>query len=299
MKVVSDKTLLGRWPDDLVERVSSKNFVLVVGAGVSRQCTNAAGASPPSWDELLRDLIDHFAAGAVRNSALKLVNQERYLDAAELLRSRARTQAKEQDFLNRIAAVTDGGTKPAEHYQPSQLHQTLLALEPDVILTTNYDRILERATRNGYNVHSYDSTTLGHDVRSGWPVLVKVHGGVDSPTKIVLTRSDYTRLRRDGARALEVLQALFLTRTALFVGYGFSDPDIHLLLENVLGGRGEVPAHYLLTGVIPTYQRDSYHFSYGTAAVTYRQGDYAEMQRMLELFNSRVLGQRYKQGLVS
>jgi hypothetical protein len=290
--VASDKTLLKRWPEDLLERVTSKNFVLVVGAGMSRNCTNAAGTSPPSWDELLRGLVAVFTTGAVRSSARKLVDQGRYLDAAELLRSRARTQAKEQDFLKRIATVTDGGTKAAEQYQPCQIHQTLLALEPDVLLTTNYDRVLERATRNGYNVHAYDSTTLARDVRLGTPVLVKVHGSVDSASKIVLTRSDYTRLRREGAHALEVLQALFLTRMALFVGYGFNDPDIHLLLENVLGARGDVPAHYLLTGVIPAYQREAYQFSYGTAAVTYAQGDYAEMQRMLELLSLEVEAQR-------
>jgi hypothetical protein len=290
--VARDKTLLRRWPEHLLERVASKNFMLVVGAGISRSCINAAGASPPSWDLLLRGLIADFTTGAVRRSALELVDRRLYLDAAELLRGRARAQAKEQDFLKRIAMVTDGGTKTTEQYQPSQIHQTLLSLEPDVLLTTNYDRILERATNNGYNVHPYDSTALAGDVRSGMPVLVKVHGSVDSASKIVLTRSDYTRLRREGAHALEVLQALFLTKTALFVGYGFSDPDIHLLLENVLGARGDVAAHYLLTGTVPEYQREVYQFSYGTAAVTYAQGGYAEMQRMLELLSMQVEARR-------
>ena len=78
-------------------------------------------------------------------------------------------------------------------------------------------------------------------------MLVKIHGSVDDATNLVMTRSDYARLRRLGAHVLEVLQALFLTKTALFVGYGFGDPDVQLLLENVMGARGEVAAHYLLT----------------------------------------------------
>jgi hypothetical protein len=290
--VASDKTLLRRWPEHLLERVTSKNFVLVVGAGVSRSCRNAAGASPPSWEQLLRQLIATFTSGTTKGFARKLVDQGRYLDAAELLRGRARAQAKEEDFLKRIAEVTDGGTKAADQYQPSDMHEMLLTLEPDVLLTTNYDRILERASRNGYNLHPYDSTTLARDVRSGTPVLVKVHGSVDSASKIVLTRSDYTRLRREGAHALEVLQALFLTKTALFVGYSFNDPDIHLLLENVLGARGDVPAHYLLTGAIPAHQRDVYQYCYGTAAVTYAEGNYEEMQRMLDLLSRQVEARR-------
>lgn len=165
--------------------------------------------------------------------------------------------------------------------------------EPEVVVTTNYDRVIERATRNGYNVHSYESSTLGRDVRSGTPVLVKVHGTVDSASKIILTRSDYSRLRREGAHALEVLQALFLTRTALFVGYSFSDPDIHLLLENVLGARGDVAAHYLLTSdTIPLHQRDVYKYCYGTAVVTFGKQDYKEMNRMLELLAEAVEARR-------
>ncbi len=289
----TDITLLKRWPTQLLDRVASKNFVLVVGAGISRGCTNTVGKSPPSWSELIHDLAKTFTTGMVKKTVLELAGHGRYLDAAELLRGRARIQAREEDFLQRIADVTDGGRKPADQYQPSELHETLLELEPDVLVTTNYDRILERATKNGYNLHSYDSTTLSRDVRLGMPVLIKIHGSVDSAREIVLTRSDYTRLRRQGAQVLEVLQSLFLTKTALFVGYSFSDPDIHLLLENVLGARGDVQAHYLLTsGSVPLHLREIYQYCYGTAAVTYSSGDYMEMRRMLELLGQQVAARR-------
>jgi hypothetical protein len=291
--VVGDRSLIGRWPEQLIERISSKSFVLVVGAGISRSCQNSSGRQPPSWSALVADLTNTFTSGATKKFVRDLVAQERYLDAAEFLRSRARKQAKEQDFLQKIADVTDGGKKTKDQFQPSELHEILLRLEPDVLLTTNYDRILERATNNGYNLHSYDSTTLASDVRLGTPVLVKVHGSVDSSSKIVLTRSDYARLRREGSEVLEVLQALFLTKTALFVGYSFSDPDIHLLLENVLGARGDVPAHYLLTSNrIPAHQREIYKYCYGTDAVTFAQSNFAEMQRMLELLGEAVEARR-------
>lgn len=288
-----DSTLLARWPKQLVEQISSGNFILVVGAGVSRTCTDSNGKSPPSWKELIHKLSLAFTSGTHRTAVRELVDQGRYLEAAELIRARAQSRAKENDFLQKIAEVTDGGRKANDQYQPSQLHETLLGLEPDVLITTNYDRILERASQNGYNVHSYGSATLGRDLRLGVPVLVKVHGSVDSASEIVLTRSDYTRLRREGAHALEVLQALFLTKTALFVGYSFSDPDIQLLLENILGARGDIAAHYLLTSKsVPQYQRQLYQFCYGTATVNYADGDYVEMGRMLELLRAQVEANR-------
>lgn len=287
--VVRDATLMTRWPEHLIDRVVSRNFLLVLGAGTSKGCKNAAGASPPDWSELLRTLAATYAKGTAKTTALNLVSHGHHLEAAELIRVRARKEGKEQDFLNRVAEVTDGGRKLEDQYQPIALHDALLRLEPDILVTTNYDRVLERATNNGYNVHRYESVTLANDVRSGHPVLIKVHGSVDSASEIILTRSDYSRLRRQGAHALEVLQALFLTRTALFVGYGFQDPDVHLLLENVLGARGFAPAHYLLAGgATPAHVREIYTYSYGTTTVTFKSGDYAEMRRMLELLGDEV-----------
>jgi hypothetical protein len=288
-----DATLMARWPEHVIDRVASRSFVLVLGAGTSGGCKNDAGRVPPGWRELLKLLAEAYTTGTAKTAALRLVAHEDYLQAAELIRVRSRGAGKEQDFLKKVAEVTDGGRKTEDQYQPVALHDALLRLEPDVLVTTNYDRVLERATKNGYNVHRYDSTTLGSDVRSGTPVLIKIHGSVDSVSELVLTRSDYSRLRRQGAHVLEVLQALFLTRTALFIGYSFSDPDIHLLLENVLGARGDVPAHYLLTGHhTPGYVRDIYAHSYGTTTVTYKSGDYNESRRMVELLGDEVGARR-------
>ena len=124
-------------------------------------------------------------------------------------------------------------------------------------------------------------------------MLVKIHGSVDDATNLVMTRSDYARLRRLGAHVLEVLQALFLTKTALFVGYGFGDPDVQLLLENVMGARGEVAAHYLLTSkAIPEYVKDTYEYCFGTTVIGFADGDFAEMTRMIELLGEAVEARR-------
>lgn len=288
-----DTTLMNRWPGHLVDRIVSRNFVLVIGAGVSKACTNAVGQNPPSWSELLSVLIDEYTAGSTKTAARRLLKNGDYLSLAELVRAKARALGKEQDFHKTIARVTDGGTKAAEHFQPTELHESLLRLEPDILITTNYDRIFERASQNGYNVHRYDSSTLASDVRGGNPVLIKVHGSVDSAEELILTRSDYSKLRREGAQVLEVVEALFLTRTALFVGYSFNDPDIHLILENILGARDSVPAHYLLTSSsTPEYVKQNYAYSYGTATIPFTKSDYLEMNRMIALLASVVESRR-------
>jgi hypothetical protein len=287
--MASDRQLAARWPGSLVEQVASGNFVLVVGAGISAHSTNASGACPPGWGGLLTALVNEVISSPTkRKPARELIGAFRYLEAAEYLRSIARSEGKEEDVLKKIARATDGGGTSAEQFQPAAIHQSLMSLSPTIVVTTNYDKILERATNNGFNVHSFESTTLAREVRQGNPVIVKVHGTVDDATKIVITRSDYSRLRRQGSSVLEVLEAIFLTRTVLFVGYGMGDPDIQLLLENVLGARGEIAAHFLLTGNgMATYQRDVYQYCYGTSVVTYAESDYIEMARMIDLLAER------------
>jgi DNA polymerase elongation subunit (family B) len=213
-----------------------------------------------------------------------LIKQANFLEAAQYLKMQARGSAKESDFLSTIAEATDGNSQGGGNFMPSKFHDTLLRLNPDIIVTTNYDKILERASASGYKVHDYASTAIGRLVRSGQPLIIKIHGSIDDPDGIILTRADYARLRKQGSDALEVLQALFLTRTALFIGYSLNDPDIQLVLENVLGARDEPISHYMLASKdVKEYQRDVLRYCYGTDIVSYRPGDYEEMFKMLVL----------------
>ena len=75
-----------------------------------------------------------------------------------------------------------------------------------------------------------------------------------------------------------------LTRTALFVGYSFQDPDILLLLENVFGGAAQVGAHYWLAPSNgPDYLKLLYRNHYGIQLVEYDSSEgHEEMAEMLK-----------------
>ncbi len=268
------------WPEDVVEQALRRNLVLVIGSGISASC-DLAGVHPPKWEGLLGDLITRLSIVDRKLEIEKLIEDQRLLDAAELLKQEAKRTAREQDFFNHIRAAVDG--KPANHFEGSDWHDAIVRLEPDLIVTTNYDKILERATRGGYSTHSYDSERVAGDVRRRVPTLLKIHGTTDAIEDIVFARTDYTRLRLHGVHALTVLQALLLTRTALLLGYTLRDPDIQLLFENVFGGRNETPAHYMLTqDSLPDYERDVLRYSYGVSAITYPAGQHGEALTMLQ-----------------
>jgi hypothetical protein len=273
--------LTATWPTDLVEAVNRRDIVLVVGAGVSMNSKNSDGDSPPGWKELIRRLSE-VAAGstAVDGQLQKQLDSDALLDAAERVVAKAQLNGRVRDIQKSLKDLTDGVV--GKSFEPNDWHNAILMLEPRVIVTTNYDRLIERACKSGFQVHTHNSDTVGQEVRRGDPVLVKIHGSVDDLEKIVLTQSDYARLHVAGRHTLDVLQALFLTRVVLFVGYSMSDPDIRLLLQNTVGGRNQAPSHYMLTSELDEFQKQMLQDAFGVIPILYPEGHHDEGLKMLE-----------------
>jgi SIR2-like domain len=64
--------------------------------------------------------------------------------------------------------------------------------------------------------------------------LVKLHGSIDQPETIVLTRSDYARAREDRKEMLSFLRGEMAETAFLFVGFSLSDPNFNLLHDDIL-----------------------------------------------------------------
>jgi SIR2-like domain len=102
------------------------------------------------------------------------------------------------------------------------------------IWTTNYDQLLERACPDASVVIN------DHDVRSMSTVrqtIIKMHGSLDAgpprswahpPT---ITRTDFETYEDVRHRTWALLKASYLSRTMLFVGFSFTDPNVELLLQ--------------------------------------------------------------------
>lgn len=268
------------WPQDLLQHAARRNLVILVGAGISASSKNAAGDSPPNWSALLSSAADAVDLGRRRNEFDDLLQSDRLLEAAEMLRMLARQKSRTQDLLAVLKLSVDGPR--GDFFAGSEWHDQIVRAEPKVILTTNYDKILERATNSGYNVHEYKSGSITADIRRNEPVLLKIHGSVDHIEDVVLSRRDYADVRHRGRHAMEVIHALMLTRPALLLGYRLHDPDLQLILENIFAGDEQVPAHYMLApDSIPDYERDVLEFSFGVNVITYPDGKHSAA---LELF---------------
>ncbi|TQM96340.1 SIR2-like protein [Ornithinimicrobium humiphilum] len=110
-------------------------------------------------------------------------------------------------------------------------HALLAALRMRQSVTTNFDTALELAMRP---VHGEDLRVMTRQwARSCSPWLLKLHGSVDRPEGIVLTRSQYERHEREGRPLYGLVQGLLMTSHLLFVGFSLTDSAYLRLAEEV------------------------------------------------------------------
>lgn len=220
-----------------------------------------------------------------------LIAEKRFLDAAEVIVQNVVTA----DFTQ---AIRD--TFVAPKYVHSPIHDAILLIDPKVVVTTNYDDIYDSYCRkgiavNGYNVCRYYDRHLVADLRSPVRMIVKSHGCVSDSSQIVLSRSQYFKVRQDNASFYRVLDALFVTHTVLFLGYSLADPDIQLVLENANIAAESVHTHYALIGddLSPELERAAAQ-AYNITFVKYPKGRHELAQTLVQSLAAEVAQFRMK-----
>lgn len=139
---------------------------------------------------------------------------------------RARLEAH---ILGRLALPTDAPVGSS--------HDSLARLPIDQIWTTNYDSLLERALldRRPTLVTTDDEIRNLGSTRTS---IIKMHGSINDlggPTKAtwaespVITRGDYERYEIRRPRTWALLRAAYMSRTFLFIGFSFTDPNVEIL----------------------------------------------------------------------
>jgi hypothetical protein len=226
------------WPQDVVSDVARRRCVIFLGSGISMNSTNSEGRRPKAWLDLLESIMKPIKPN---RHIKKLLKDGDYLTACEIIkRNLGReefTRKIEEEFL-----------EPG--YRPAEIHKRIFSLDSRIVATPNFDKIYEtyaNTEANGSIVvkQHYDSDVISV-IRGAGRVILKVHGTIDSPDKLIFTRAEYAKARSQYSHFYEILEALSLTHTFLFLGCGVNDPDIKLLLEDTLFKHNSSRTHLML-----------------------------------------------------
>jgi len=113
--------------------------------------------------------------------------------------------------------------------------------------TTNYDELIENGLKKNNrkaDVKKKQNSLAAHIVDRD-AVVYKMHGDVNDPEEAVLTRDDYEMYEHLRPLFKTALKADLISKTFLFVGFSFEDPNLDLVLSRIRGLLGEsIRQHY-------------------------------------------------------
>jgi SIR2-like domain len=227
-------------PSELRDHYLSERVVPFIGAGVSMSVLwTQAGETKrgPSWAEL------------VDQAALKLNFKD-----PELLRVRG-TDLQILEYFKiknsgQFASLTNwlySEMRPPDlDLSQSTIHRELARLAKcRIFYTTNYDDFLERSF--GLHHRSFRTIAVEADIAEPSRVLdaceiVKFHGDLNHPDKMVLSESQYEkRLRLDSEMDYR-LRSDMLGRVLLFLGYSFRDWNVSYIFRLINDLFHELPS---------------------------------------------------------
>jgi hypothetical protein len=241
----------------LLDELESDNLAIFVGAGMSR----AAGFV--DWKSLLKPIADDLD-----------LDIEKEIDLVALAQYHANANRANRNRLNQL--LVDQFSKDAT---PTENHEILARLPISTYWTTNYDRLIERALKDAGKVvdAKYLPTQMTLTVRNRDAVVYKMHGDVEHADQAVLTRDDYEAYHKKMKPFLNALTGDLASKTFLFLGFSFTDPNLDYILSRVRIAYGQ-------------NQRQSYcvvrHVSQDKGE---SQADYEYRQRKQELFQQELL----------
>ncbi|SHI43497.1 SIR2-like domain-containing protein [Hymenobacter daecheongensis DSM 21074] len=259
-------------PDDLVELFDRRACGLYVGAGLSQ----AAGF--PSWGQLLQLLVEEvgkrpYNVQSKIEDYKKLLNDpNQYLLVAEDIKAQLGDR-----FSKFMSDTFSDQTK-----KPTETLKNFMKLPLKFVITTNYDMLIEQA----YNkVHDAIPATLTYDLSKDiahnlWEdkfFVLKAHGDVQyNSGRLIISERDYRDIlfRQPGYQS--ALHAMFSSKSVLFVGTSFTDPDLILLLRYLHSSfHGGGPTHYILLAedsVLDT-QSERYMHDFNLHTIKYDKKD--------------------------
>ena len=217
-------------------------LVIFVGAGVSKN------SKVPTWGQIVR-----IYAQKLNYQHQEFLSTDEYIKIPQYFYS----QDTSPDHKEYYQILTDAF---ADDFQPNILDDMIISLQPNHIITTNYDHLLDHY---GYDVITSDRDLLKANSNH---YLMKMHGDIDDVSQIVFKEDDYLRFSHTHSLMELYIKSLLIDHVFLFVGYSLNDYNLKMFLSWIeyLGHEKKVKenmhTNYLITNDILPNQH--YLFSY-------------------------------------
>lgn len=198
-----------------------KDYVRDLNEGVASIFAGAGFSIPAgyvNWSELMTEIAQDLGLNIKAESDL--------VSIAQYYVNENRTRSK----LNR--KILEEFTEETEE---TENHRIISRLPIASIWTTNYDELIEKALLGENKV--IDVKFRNEQLLTTKPkrdiVIYKMHGDVNHPNDAILTKEQYEQYHQTHEPFINALTGELTTKTFLFVGFSFTDPNLDYILSRL------------------------------------------------------------------
>jgi len=202
------------------------NAAIFAGAGLSIE------SGFVNWKELMREIAEELGLDVDSETDLIAIAQ---FHVNERLGNRSKLNQLLIDNFTRNAKITKN-------------HEILANLPISSYWTTNYDKMIERAL--DHVGKTPDVKIVSENIIINIPkrdaIIYKMHGDITLPHEAILTKDDYETYELNRSSYSIILQSELLSKTFLFLGFSFDDPNLVSILSRIknIYGTSKIKTHY-------------------------------------------------------
>jgi len=200
------------FPQPLLDDIVKGNCLPIIGSGFSLNAIIPKGKQMLLWEQLGKKIGEYIPDYQYSN-ALDAISAY----AHEFTRNKLIEKLTELLLVNQL--------------RPGNAHKAFSKLPFKLICTTNFDFLLEQSY--SYCRPILDESQLSISVTDNSVSVLKIHGDLHHPNKIVATEEDYDLFIERNPLFATFLSNQLIVKTPLFIGYSIDDPDFRQVFKVV------------------------------------------------------------------
>lgn len=205
---ISKKAFIKKFSDAIIRDEAA----VFAGAGYSRE------AGFCNWKELLKDIADDLN--------LDIEKESDYISVAQYYENK-------NGYNILCDTILEKFSKYKKNYT---IAKSVESLPIKTYWTTNFDHFIEDTLKHDFNKNvdvKKTNSNLTCNLRNRDATVYKFHGDIDDFASLVITKSDYEEFESKSLLFINALNGDLVSKTFVFIGYSFNDPDLFNILKNV------------------------------------------------------------------
>ena len=197
---------------NFINDLAEGNVAVFAGAGLSRN------AGYVNWSELLRDIADELG-----------LDVDKEHDLISLAQYHVNEKRGTAGIIKKVLQEF------SDKAEPTLNHKILARMPIRSYWTTNYDKLIESSLEDAYKIVDVKYTTnqLNWAKPKRDAVVYKMHGDVDHPDKAILTKQQFQEYYKSHEHFITTLSSELTSKTFLFLGLSFTDPNLDYVLSRL------------------------------------------------------------------